>query len=58
MQQDNKHLFDLGVVIDIDWLKLGENCNNEDQNCNNGVLKIHMILLCFYNITQHELSHT
>ncbi len=42
MQQDNKHLLDLGVVIGIDWLKLGENCKNGDQNRNNGFLEIPM----------------
>jgi len=39
------------------WLKLGKNRNNEDQNRNNGVLEIHMALFCFYSRTKHELTH-
>jgi len=50
MQYNNKHLLNLGVVIGVDWLKLGENRNN-------GVLEIPMVLLCLYNIIQRELTH-
>jgi len=34
MQLDTKHLLDLGIVIDVEWLKLGEN-HNGAQNRNN-----------------------
>lgn len=57
MQQDNKHLLDFWIVIDVEWLKLGENHNNRDQNRNNEVWEIHMVMFNFYNITQHELAH-
>jgi len=61
MQYDNKHLLNFGVVIGVEWLKFGEkfgeNHNIEDQNCNNGVLEILMVLLCFYNRIPRELTH-
>jgi len=57
MQYDNKHLLDFRIVIDVEWLKFGENHNNGDQNRNNGVLEIHMVMFYFFNIAQHELTH-
>jgi len=46
------------VIVDgVEWLKVGENRNNEAQNRNNGVLKIPMVSFCFYNRTQRELTH-
>jgi len=38
-------------------LSLEKNRNNGDQNRNNGVLEILMVLLCFCNRSQRELSH-
>ncbi|KEH31445.1 transmembrane protein, putative [Medicago truncatula] len=55
--KDNEHLLHHGVIVVVDRLKLGENRNNGDQNRNNGVLEISMILFCFYNIIQRELTH-
>jgi len=40
------------IVIDVEWLKVGENRNNGAQNRNNGVFEIPMC--CSVFITQHR----